>query len=72
LGQFNPKGEREGIGRLLWTDGTYYEGELAGNMMQGQGRMVQTMLGIYEGEWKNSKAHGQGVLKKPGETDKTG
>ena len=58
------------MGRLLWADGTYYEGQLKGNMMEGQGRMVQTMLGVYEGEWKNSKAHGKGILKKPGGSNK--
>lgn len=70
LGEFNSSGQREGLGRLLWADGTYYEGELKQNMMEGEGRMVQTMLGVYQGQWKNSKAHGKGVLTKPGKINK--
>ena len=70
MGQFNKLGERHGIGRLYWTDASYYEGEFRRGKMEGRGRLIQIMFGLYEGEWKDSQAHGKGKLINPSRYNK--
>lgn len=65
LGQLDSAGRRSGIGRLLWTDGSYYEGEFEAGHMSGKGRLLQDLVGIYDGEWRKSRANGKGRLVRP-------
>ena len=66
MGQFNETGRKAGLGRQLWPDGCYYEGQFSNDKWNGQGRLIDVINGVYEGDWKDSKAHGNGVLTQPG------
>lgn len=50
---------KHGKGRILYRNGTFYEGDFKHNLMEGFG----TSLGInhkYVGSWKNGKMDGAG------------
>ena len=61
-GQFDSKGRKHGLGRQVWPDGNYYEGQFIHGRIEGVGRLVNTNLEIYEGEWRDSMAAGEGVF----------
>jgi hypothetical protein len=50
---------RHGKGRILYVDGTIYDGDFKSNLMEGFG----TLIGRnhkYEGSWRGGKMHGGG------------
>lgn len=61
-GYWNTKtGERDGMGVLIWPDGSIYEGFWKHNKANGRGRLIHADRDVYVGEWLNDKAHGHGV-----------
>ena len=51
---------RMGKGRLVWLDGSLYEGQWTNGQSHGIGRLIHADGDIYVGEWRNNKANGQG------------
>lgn len=61
-GQWNEaSGERDGMGMLIWPDGSVYEGYWKRNKANGKGRLIHADKDIYVGEWRDDKAHGKGM-----------
>lgn len=61
-GQWNEKTqERDGMGVLIWPDGSIYEGFWKQNKANGKGRLIHADRDVYVGEWLNDKAHGHGI-----------
>lgn len=54
-------GKRDGIGRVVWSDGSCYEGEWKDDKSFGIGKLIHADGDIYEGEFSNDKANGKGV-----------
>ena len=54
---------REGMGKIIWPDGSVYEGWWKNDKANGRGRLVHADGDVYDGEWKNDKAHGIGVYQ---------
>lgn len=53
--------EREGRGRQIWPDGSFYEGFWRNDKANGKGRLIHADGDVYEGDWINDKAEGQGI-----------
>lgn len=53
--------ERDGMGVLIWPDGSIYEGYWKNNKANGKGRLIHADKDVYIGDWLNDKAHGNGV-----------
>lgn len=51
-------GKREGFGKLVWQDGSCFEGQWK-NDMRLEGRMVMANGCVYIGKFKNDKFHGK-------------
>ncbi len=52
-------GKKNGIGRLVYKNGDYYEGTWKDDHMDGYGKLFNSQgLVIYEGHWKNSEYNG--------------
>ena len=60
-GEWNQKGQKEGLGTQVWLDGSKYEGNWMANMAHGEGRLIHANGDIYEGNWDSDKADGFGV-----------
>ena len=58
----NVENEVRGKGRIIYSNGDYYEGEIASNMANGIGKYVEGDV-VYEGEMKDNQPHGKGVEK---------
>jgi len=56
------KGKAQGRGRLISASGSYYEGTIKDNKMEGSGR-YRDSKGTYEGMMLSGVPHGQGVFK---------
>ena len=55
------EGVRDGIGRLEWSNGDYYEGDFKNGLRHGKGIMVeQNGARKYEGTWVLSQKEGKG------------
>ena len=50
-----------GSGSLVWSDGSYYVGELHNDMKEGRGTYQYACGDTYLGEYRNDQRHGQGV-----------
>ena len=57
--------EEYGLGRVEWTDGDIYEGELVDGVFDGYGRYIWNDGYMYIGQWKNKKQNGLGVYVSP-------
>ena len=44
-------GLRHGFGRLIWPDGSLYEGEWISDQASGIGRLIHSDGDVYEGSW---------------------
>ena len=54
---------RSGIGRLMYADGGYYEGEWRDDQMNGYGKLYYCDGAIaYEGFWLNNEFSGHGKV----------
>jgi hypothetical protein len=73
-GAFNPDkhGEREGVGRQVWPDGSVYEGQWMRSKREGKGRQIFLEGEFYEGDWKNDQADGFGSYASRDGTKYTG
>ena len=62
-GQWNEKtGQKDGMGMLIWPDGTLYEGFWKNDRQNGFGRMIRTDRDAYTGEWLDDQAQGKGTF----------
>lgn len=52
----------EGLGIIIYPDGSKYQGMTKNGKFEGKGRMIHANGDIYQGEWKDNKANGQGVF----------
>lgn len=59
-GFWSDEGLRQGKGRQLWPDGSFFEGLWMNDMSNIRGRLIHSDGSVYEGEWVNDKAEGQG------------
>lgn len=59
-GEQNAEGQKHGVGRYTWKDGSFYDGEWKNGERDGVGMYTYPSGGVYEGEWKDSKPHGKG------------
>ena len=58
-GEWNKKtNERDGMGVLIWPDGSIYEGFWSNNKANGKGRLIHADRDVYIGDWLDDKAHG--------------
>lgn len=48
--------------KVIYEDGSYYEGEIQNDMRHGKGTFVFSKGGFYKGEWQNGKMEGFGIL----------
>ena len=53
---------RQGFGRLIWQDGSLYEGQFKNNKACGMGRLIHSNGDVYEGQWFNNMADGYGTF----------
>ena len=59
-GMINNKYQREGLGKLFFSDGSIYKGFFHNDLMNGRGRLMNVAGYIYEGEFKNGLSNGYG------------
>jgi hypothetical protein len=59
-GSWNNLSQRHGFGKMLWFDGSLYEGEWKYDMCNGQGRLLKCNGDFYEGSWLDDQFHGFG------------
>ncbi|CEM14021.1 unnamed protein product [Vitrella brassicaformis CCMP3155] len=50
----------EGQGKVSYSDGRRYEGQLKGGKRDGEGRMTYSDGGVYEGQWEDDERAGVG------------
>ena len=55
-------GKKEGKGKLIYPDGTYYEGNFKNDLFNGKGIFVNNNS-IYNGDFLNGKKHGKGKIE---------
>ena len=55
VGGFMP----DGRGRMVYSDGSIYEGDWVGGQREGQGALTFPGSMIYEGGWKGGRPHGR-------------
>jgi hypothetical protein len=61
-GEWNVKtNERDGMGVLIWPDGSLYEGFWKKGKANGKGRLIHADKDVYIGDWLDDKAHGNGT-----------
>ena len=48
--------------KVIYEDGSYYEGEIKNDLRHGKGTFVFSKGGFYKGEWQNGKMEGFGIL----------
>jgi hypothetical protein len=61
-------GVREGEGRLVMSDGSWYKGEFRADAYHGKGVMQFVTKDVYDGAWACGKQHGRGTLTPDGGT----
>ena len=66
LGEWDARNnKREGKGKILFIDGSLFEGSFANNFISGFGRYIKHDGECYEGEWQKDTMTGYGVLTTP-------
>jgi hypothetical protein len=55
-------GERTGRGKILFKNGSLFEGTFHKNKVNGHGRLIKEDGEMYTGDWKNDMYHGEGTL----------
>jgi hypothetical protein len=61
-GDFDEKGLMSGLGRLDWSNGSYYEGNFDHGLFNGKGKSFGPGIGTYQGDFKDGMLHGTGNL----------
>jgi len=56
---------REGTGKIIFRDGSIFEGAFSNNTISGFGRYIRFDGEIYTGNWENDNINGQGTLVNP-------
>ncbi|CAJ1346014.1 unnamed protein product [Effrenium voratum] len=56
-------GNRHGVGKQIWPDGTEYFGQWLSGKANGLGHIKHSDGDSYDGEWVNGRAHGVGVYR---------
>ena len=51
-----------GKGKLIWNDGSYYEGSYVNGKKEGEGKFFFVSKNYYDGFWLNGKQDGAGIL----------
>lgn len=64
-GETDSDGVRHGHGRILYFDGTVYDGLYDHGMRYGQGTETKRDGFVYCGNWENDMKHGKGQLTLP-------
>ena len=54
--------KRSGIGKMTYTNGSYYHGQFEENKKSGEGIFVFGNKDRYSGEWRDGKRNGKGVF----------
>ena len=64
VGDFSvaPTGSVSGTGKIIWTDGTQFEGTLVRGIKQGKGRFIWTNGQRYDGDWARDLPNGKGSI----------
>ena len=60
-GQLSDDGKRHGVGRVIFSSGTVYEGEWQDDKYHGFGKYISSKW-LYEGEWQSDLRHGAGIF----------
>ena len=55
-------GKKQGKGKLIFTDGSYYEGNFKDDLFNGKGIFVRNDS-IYKGDFLNGRKHGKGKIE---------
>jgi hypothetical protein len=63
LGEVDKNNRPHGIGVLVLSDGSIYEGEFVKGVRHGIGRIYHPSLEFYEGEWRDGTPNGKGKYK---------
>ena len=63
VGETNGSGERHGLGKCTWLDGTWYEGYWQNNMRHGEGEFSRVDGYWYKGQYNSDVKHGDGHEK---------
>lgn len=53
-------GKRNGIGKLIFSNGDIYDGKWKDDQRHGVGKQTYKNGTVYDGKWKNDKRHGPG------------
>ena len=56
-------GRPHGKGRMVWPDGSCYEGEWSNGLMSGEGEMVWSDGSSYRGGWRGGERSGRGIFE---------
>ena len=56
---------KHGKGKLLWDDGSYYNGDFKNNKFEGNGTYIWTDGRNYNGSWSNNLINGVGTMSYP-------
>ena len=71
-GERDHRGQRHGIGRCNWDDGSFYEGEWKEGLRHGLGVFILTEINgdktEYRGQWQADQRHGKARLTLPDQT----
>jgi hypothetical protein len=54
-------GKGGGRGKMVYDDGSFYEGEFVDDACDGQGTAIYADGDVFEGAWKQNAKHGHGV-----------
>ncbi|KAL4471757.1 hypothetical protein ABPG74_008650 [Tetrahymena malaccensis] len=74
IGNLNEYNQREGYGKLLGSNGIYYEGEWSADKYEGKGTLIEFEKNCVKGNFRNGLPHGNclqiKLIKKPKECKK--
>ena len=67
-GTYNARGEKQGLGQMIWSNGDVYEGSFVCDARHGHGKLTFASTrphrrpdnGEYVGDWSDNKMHGRG------------
>jgi hypothetical protein len=63
IGEWNPEDNTKcGRGKIIYKDGSLFEGMFARDKPNGQGRLIKDDGETYIGEWKDGMYNGEGTL----------
>lgn len=60
FGMRNESGQRDGMGKCIYLDGSTYEGSWLNDKREGHGLLTERNGSVYTGNWHNDMRHGEG------------